>query len=264
MAAFLWAQPTATDDAKNSLKRALMMPLVPHYEAFEERFGLQLTTCYGMTEVPIVFSAHWDITDPMSCGVVCEGFEVRLVDEHDYEVPVGQIGELIVRHRDPWVLCQGYFDMPDKTAEAWRNGWFHTGDAFRVDELGRYYFVDRFKDAIRRRGENISSFEVEALVSAHPGVLESAAIPVPSEWGEDEVKVCVVRADPALTEEQLIRDLITTMPGFMVPRYIEFTDDLPKTDATQRVKKNLLRVDPLNPSTWDRDAAGIGLSRVRA
>ena len=264
MTAFLWAQPPSDDDAANPLRRAVMMPVVPHYEAFEERFGLRLTTCYAMSETGPVLSTGWNNTDPMSCGVVREGFEVRLVDEHDYEVPVGQIGELIVRHRDPWALCQGYFGMPDKTAEAWRNGWFHTGDAFRVDELGRYYFVDRFKDAIRRRGENISSFEVEALVSAHPGVLESAAIPVPSEWGEDEVKVCVVRADPALTEEQLIRDLITTMPGFMVPRYIEFTDDLPKTDATQRVKKNLLRVDPLNPNTWDRDAAGIGLSRVRA
>jgi crotonobetaine/carnitine-CoA ligase len=151
--------------------------------------------------------------------------------------------------------------MPDKTAEAWRNGWFHTGDAFRRDEQGRYFFVDRIKDALRRRGENISSFEVEGLVNAHAGVLESAAIPVPSEWGEDEIKVCVVRNDVTLTEEQLVRDLIETMPRFMVPRYVEFADSLPKTEATQRVKKNLLRDDPLNDRTWDREAAGVAVPR---
>jgi crotonobetaine/carnitine-CoA ligase len=257
MTTFLWTQPESTDDASNPLRRAVMMPVVPHYKEFEKRFGLKLTTCYAMSEVGPVLSTGWNITDPASCGLVRDGFEVRLVDEHDFEVPAGEVGELIVRHRDPWVLCQGYFDMPEKTADAWRNGWFHTGDAFRVDEQHRFYFVDRIKDAIRRRGENISSFEVEALVSGHAGVLESAAIPVPSEWGEDEVKVCVVRADDSLTEDQLIHDLIETMPAFMVPRYVEFTASLPKTDATQRVKKNLLRIDPLNANTWDRDAAGI-------
>jgi crotonobetaine/carnitine-CoA ligase len=257
MTAFLWTQPPSPNDAANPLKRAVMMPVVPHYKEFEQRFGLKLTTCYAMSEVGPVISTGWNITDPASCGVVRDGFEVRLVDEHDFEVPVGEVGELIVRHRDPWVLCQGYFDMPDKTAEAWRNGWFHTGDAFRIDAQGRFYFVDRIKDAIRRRGENISSFEVEALVNAHSAVVESAAIPVPSEWGEDEVKVCVVRADGSLTEDKLILDLIKSMPAFMVPRYVEFTDTLPKTDATQRVKKNLLRVKPLNANTWDREAAGI-------
>jgi crotonobetaine/carnitine-CoA ligase len=215
-----------------------------------------------MTEVGMPFSAGWDITDAASCGVLREGYEVRLVDEHDFEVPVGEVGALIVRHRDPWALCQGYFEMPDKTAEAWRNGWFHTGDAFRVDEQGRYYFVDRIKDAIRRRGENISSFEVEGLVNAHPGVLESAAIPVPSEWGEDEVKVCVVRSDDTLTEEQLVRDLSVTMPRFMVPRYVELVDALPKTEAMQKVKKILLRDDPLNARTWDREAAGVEVPKA--
>lgn len=257
MTAFLWSQPPSPDDADNPLKRAVMFPVVPFFRDFEARFGLKLTTCYAMTEIGPAVSAGWDITDPASCGTVRDGYEVRLVDEHDFEVPVGEVGEMIVRHRDPWVLNQGYFDMPEKTAAAWRNGWFHTGDAFRRDEQGRLYFVDRIKDAIRRRGENISSFEIEALVNAHPGVLESAAVPVPSEWGEDEVKVCVVRSDPSLTEEQLVRDLSSTMPRFMVPRYVELTDGLPKTEATQRVKKNLLREDPLNDRTWDREAAGV-------
>jgi crotonobetaine/carnitine-CoA ligase len=261
MTAFLWSQPPSPDDASNPLKRAVMFPVVPYYEEFEARFGLKLTTMYGMTEIGPAFSTGWDITDHASCGTVRDGFEVRLVDDHDFEVPVGEVGELIVRHRDPWALNQGYFDMPEKTAEAWRNGWFHTGDAFRVDEQGRYYFVDRIKDALRRRGENISSFEVEGLVNAHTGVLESAVVAVPSEWGEDEIKVCVVRSDVTLTEEQLVRDLIATMPRFMVPRYVELVDSLPKTEATQRVKKNLLRERPINDRTWDREAAGLEVPR---
>ena len=257
MTAFLWGQPASADDADNPLKRAVMFPVVANFREFEARFGLKLTTMYAMTEVGPTFSTGWNITDHASCGTVRDEYEVRLVDEHDFEVPVGEVGELIVRHRYPWALNQGYFDMPDKTAEAWRNGWFHTGDAFRCDEQGRFYFVDRIKDALRRRGENISSFEVEGLVNAHPGVLECAAIPVPSEWGEDEIKVCVVRSDETLTEERLVRDLIETMPRFMVPRFVELTDSLPKTEATQRVKKNLLRADPLNDRTWDREAVGI-------
>jgi crotonobetaine/carnitine-CoA ligase len=239
-----------------------MFPVVPFFEEFQTRFGLKLSTMYGMTEIGPAFCSGWNITDHASCGTRREGYEVRLVDEHDFEVPVGEVGELIVRHEYPWTLNQGYFDMPAKTAEAWRNGWFHTGDAFHCDEQGRYYFVDRIKDALRRRGENISSFEVEGLVNAHPGVLESAVVAVPSEWGEDEIKVCVVRTDDALTEEQLVRDLIGTMPRFMVPRYVELVDSLPKTEATQRVKKNLLRESPLNDRTWDREAAGVEVPKV--
>jgi crotonobetaine/carnitine-CoA ligase len=261
MSAFLWSQPASSDDAKNPLKRAVMLPVVPHYREFEQRFGLKLTTCYAMTEVGPPFSANWNITDPLSCGTLRDGYEVRIVDDHDFEVPVGEVGQLVVRHRQPWVLCQGYFDMPDRTAEAWRNGWFHTGDGFRKDAEGRYYFVDRIKDAIRRRGENISSFEVEGLVSSHAGVAECAAIPVPSEWGEDEVKVCVVPSDETLTEEQLVRDLIPVMPRFMLPRFVELVDHLPKTDATMRVKKHLLREKPLNDRTWDREAAGVDVPK---
>jgi crotonobetaine/carnitine-CoA ligase len=262
MTAFLWNQPVTDDDARNPLERAVMMPVVPHYQQFEQRFGLKLTTCYAMTEIGPPFSTGWNITDPMSCGVLRDGYEVRIVDDKDFEVPVGESGELIVRHRDPWILCQGYFEMPERTAQAWRNGWFHTGDGFRKDAQGRYFFVDRIKDAIRRRGENISSFEVEGLVSSHGSVAECAAIPVPSEWGEDEVKVCVVRSDESLTEEQLVLDLIPIMPRFMLPRYVEFVDELPKTDATMRVKKHLLRVAPLNDRTWDREAAGVDVPKT--
>jgi crotonobetaine/carnitine-CoA ligase len=256
------AQPPGDDDAGNPLRRAIMLPVLPNWREFQERFGVRVRTCYAMTEISPPFGTGWEIVDHRSCGVLRPGYEVRLVDEHDAQVPPGSIGELVVRTAEPWTLCLGYHGRPDRTAEAWRNGWFHTGDAFRCDGDGNYFFVDRFKDSIRRRGENISSFEVEALVNAHPDVVESAAIAVPSEWGEDEVKVVVV-ADPAsgLTPESLTEFLIATMPRFMVPRYLELVDALPKTEATLRVKKHELRVDPLNERTWDREKAGIEVPR---
>jgi len=148
--------------------------------------------------------------------------------------------------------------MPDKTTEAWKNGWFHTGDAFTRDDDGSFFFVDRGRDCIRRRGENISSFEVEAEVNSHPLVAESAAISVPSELGEEEIKVLVViKPDAALSPEDLIHFLIPRMPRFMIPRYVELVSELPKTEATLRVKKYLLRDNPTNEATWDREAAGI-------
>jgi crotonobetaine/carnitine-CoA ligase len=187
-------------------------------------------------------------------------YEAKIVDEHDLEVPTGTVGELVVRSADPWVLTRGYHGMPDVTAAAWRNGWFHTGDGFMVDEDGWFYFVDRIKDAIRRRGENISSFEVEAHVNEHPAVQESAAVGVPSELGEDEIKVAVVvRAGETLDPAALVEFLAPRMPRFMIPRYVEIVDALPKTDATMRTRKVELRERRVSPSTWDRERAGVRL-----
>jgi len=166
-----------------------------------------------------------------------------------------------VRTRDPWFLNVGYYKMPEATAAAWRNGWFHTGDAFRYDEDGNYYFVDRIKDAIRRRGENISSFEVEAYVLRYPPVAEVAAVAVPSEHSEDEVKVIVVpKAGEEFTPEGLIRFLIPIMPRFMIPRYVQVADALPKT-PTLRVKKAELRGGGAGEDVWDREAAGIEIPK---
>jgi crotonobetaine/carnitine-CoA ligase len=149
-------------------------------------------------------------------------------------------------------LNLGYVGLPEESMKSWRNGWFHTGDVFRVDTDGNFYFVDRLKDAIRRRGENISSFEVEAIVNRHPDVVESAAVAVPSELGEDDVKVVVVRrVGSDLNEPTLIEFLIPIMPRFMIPRYIEFVDTLPKT-PTDRVQKALLRAAGITHRTWDR------------
>jgi crotonobetaine/carnitine-CoA ligase len=152
--------------------------------------------------------------------------------------------------------------MPEKTAAAWRNGWFHTGDGFRRDADGNYFFVDRIKDAIRRRGENISSFEVESAVNEHAAVAESAVIGVPSELSEDEVKVIVVlHPGVALLPEELIAYLVPRMPRFMIPRYVEFVEELTKTDSTQRTQKFALRENARNDRTWDREKAGIELPR---
>ena len=184
-----------------------------------------------------------------------------MADEHDYPVPPNTVGELLVRTRDPWFLNVGYYKMPEATATAWRNGWFHTGDAFRYDEDGNFYFVDRIKDAIRRRGENISSFEVEAYVMRYPAVAEVAAVAVPSEHSEDEVKVIVVpKPGQEFTPEGLIRFLIPIMPRFMIPRYVQVVEALPKT-PTLRVKKGELRGTGPGEGAWDREAAGIEIPK---
>jgi crotonobetaine/carnitine-CoA ligase len=262
MAPFLMLAPERADDADTPLRHVMMGPLVPQVEEFERRFGVEVGTGYGMTEIGAPFASDgYRLANNRSCGKVragWAGYEVQIVDEHDQPLPTNEIGELVVRTREPWVINRGYYNKPEATAAAWQNGWFHTGDAFTVDDDGNYYFVDRMKDAIRRRGENISSFEVEALVNQHPAVLECAAIAVPSEYLEDEVKVCVVVGDGVdLTHEELIEFLVPRMPRFMVPRYVEFVAALPKTEGTLRTRKFELRQAALNERTWDREAAGV-------
>ena len=256
MAALLMLNPPAADDADNPLEKVFMGPLIPQVEEFKERFGVVVGSGFGMTEVGVPLGTNgFELANATSCGRPRGGYEVRIVDEHDEPVPVGSVGELVVRHAEPWCITPGYFGQPERTAEAWRNGWFHTGDGFRCDEDGNYYFVDRMKDAIRRRGENISSFEVEALVGQHPGVQECAAVAVPSELGEDEILVLVVAlGGGALDPAELLEFLEPRMPKFMLPRYVEVVAGLPKTDATFRTRKVELRAAGLTPATWDREA----------
>tara|TARA_Y100000588_G_scaffold283922_1_gene301470 strand:- start:195 stop:773 length:579 start_codon:yes stop_codon:yes gene_type:complete len=186
---------------------------------------------------------------------------LRVVDAKDIEVPPGNTGELIVRTDQPWAMNHGYYKNPETTAEAWRNGWFHTGDAFRMNAAGEFFYVDRIKDAIRRRGENISSIEVESQVNEHPAVQECAAIAVPSEFGEDEVMVVLApKSGETLDPAELVAFLRTRMAHFMVPRYIRIMDALPKTPTT-KIQKAPLRANGITEDTWDREAAGI---RVKA
>jgi carnitine-CoA ligase len=181
--------------------------------------------------------------------------EVQIVNEFDEAVAVGEVGELVVRSREPWALNAGYYKMPEKTAEAWRNGWFHTGDAFKVDEDGWYYYVDRMKDAIRRRGENISSFEVENFVLEYPDVADVAAVGVPAEHGEDEVFIMVVAKDRAAFDPALLVEFLTDrMPKFMIPRYVEVVDDMPRNETSMRVRKDEIRQRGVTNAAWDREA----------
>jgi crotonobetaine/carnitine-CoA ligase len=260
VAQLMHATDPKPEDADTPLRHVLMSPVLADVEGFMKRFGLQVNTAYGMTEVgPVISAKESGLTNAnhTSCGRLMPAYEARIVDEHDFEVPPGEVGELIVRSKEPWTLNLGYFGQPEASTAAWRNGWFHTGDGFRVDTDGNYYFRDRLKDTIRRRGENISSFEVEAIVNSLAVVSESAAVAVPSELGEYEVKIIVVpKSNCDLSEEGLLRSLIPLMPRFMIPRYVEFVDALPKT-PTDRIQKVTLRDAGINEKTWDRETSDI-------
>lgn len=261
MATFLLKEPPRDSDRDHQVRTALMVPLSDDAEAFRRRFGPDVYTIFNMTEIssPIVSEANPRARG--TCGKARPGVEVRLVDAHDCEVAVGEIGEMLVRTDRPWAMNSGYHRNPEATAEAWRNGWFHTGDAFRRDAEGNFYFVDRVKDAIRRRGENISSFEVEAEMCAYPSIREAAAIAVPSEYGEDEV-MAIVAPVPGETLDvvELSEFLAARMPYFMVPRYVRIVDELPKTPSA-KVRKAELRKEGVTSDTWDREAAKMRLRR---
>ncbi|WP_417515389.1 AMP-binding protein [Minwuia sp.] len=263
MTPFLMKAPAGPGDRDHPLRTVFMVPLSEDVTAFTSRFGLDIYTTFNMTEISCQLMSEKNPKKVGSCGTVRPGAEVRLVDANDCEVPVGEIGEMIVRDERPWGLNHGYNNNPEATAKAWRNGWFHTGDLFRKDADGTFYFVDRAKDAIRRRGENISSFEVENEVNAHPDVRESAALGVPSEFSEDELLVVVAPVpgrtiDPA----ELLAFLQPRMAHFMIPRFIRVMDDLPKT-PTQKVQKHLLRGEGTTADTWDREAAGVKIRREK-
>jgi crotonobetaine/carnitine-CoA ligase len=253
-AVFLESQPTDPRDREHCLDKVLMSPLPDDVVRFKERFGVRVRTVFNMTEISCPIQSSWDLVDGRSCGRVMPGYQCQVVDHNDYPVPPGTLGELVVRADDPWVLMAGYWGLPEKTVEAWRNLWFHTGDGFTYDENGNFYFVDRRKDAIRRRGENISSMEVEAEINVHPDVMESAVIAVPSEWGEDEVMALIIRREGSdLQAQALYEYLMPKMARFMLPRYIRFVHDLPKT-PTSKVRKTVLRDEGITPDTWDHDA----------
>ena len=187
----------------------------------------------------------------------------RIVDADDLELPPGERGELILRHEMPWTHSMGYYRMPEATAAAWRNGWFHTGDRGYVDEDGYFWFLDRVKDAIRRRGENISAFEVEQVLLTHPGIAEAAVFAVDSEMAEQEVAAAIVAKSPGgLTPEAIVAFCAGAMARFMVPRFVMLLEDLPR-NASQKVEKTRLRqmADADRARLWDREAAGIVLAR---
>jgi crotonobetaine/carnitine-CoA ligase len=259
MTALLYSAPPKDDDADSPLRNAILGPMIPEIDDFERRFGVRVATGYGQTETGMAVTTGWEHGPWANCGRIREDYpwpEVRIADEFDEPVPDGEVGELLVRSAEPWALNLGYHKMPEQTAAAWRNGWFHTGDAFRRDADGWFYFVDRLRDTIRRRGENISSFEVETMVAEHPEVRECAAIGVPAPLGEDDVMVAVIVDDAAAFDPaELVEFLTPRMPRFMLPRYVEVVADLPRTEASMRVRKHELRTRGVTATTWDRDAS---------
>ena len=263
MVSFLLGTPPSDRDREHPLRHVIMVPVSAQSIEFARRFGVDVYTVFNMTEVacPIVSARNPELAG--ACGKRREGFELRVVDDNDWEVAAGESGELVVRADVPWTVATEYRGNPQATAAAWRNGWFHTGDRFRRDAEGNFYFVDRLKDAIRRRGENISAFEVENEVRAFPGVLENAVVAVPSEHGEDEVLVAIEVVQGAAVEPALLLEFLRDrLPGFMVPRYVRLVEQLPRTPS-QKVLKYQLREEGVTPQTWDRESAGIRIKRTQ-
>jgi crotonobetaine/carnitine-CoA ligase len=252
MVQFLMQQPVVAGERDHPLKKAVIAPFGDEALAFARRFGVQVFTEFNMTELSVPLWAGPDTAVRGACGRPRKGVELQLVDTNDGEVAAGAVGELIIRTDEPWTLSHGYLNDPVTTARTWRNGWFHTGDLFRRDADHNYFFVDRAKDMIRRRGENISSFEVEAELLAYPGVRAAAAVPVSGDDGEDEVlAVLSLQPGAALDPTALIAFLQPRMAAFMIPRFVRVVAELPLT-PTQKIEKHVLRAQGVTADTWDR------------
>ena len=256
----LMKNPPAEEDINNQVRLAVVVPPPDDLEGFEKRFGLRVIyETFGMTEGLFLPPRLYEPRRRGCCGKPIAEYEISIVDDDDLPVPAGEIGELVVRPREPLTMMSGYYKMPEATLESFRNLWFHTGDLAYLDHENFLYYIGRKKDAIRRRGENISAYDLETVVNQHPGILESAAIAVPSELGEDDVKIVVVlKPGASFAPDELIRFCASRMAYFMVPRYVEIADSLPK-NASQRIEKYKLREQGINDATWDRERAGISV-----
>lgn len=255
-------QPERDDDRDHSVRKGWGAPAPkPICEEFERRFGVTLFEGYGMTEVGIVTSNNCEERRPGSCGKPVPEVDVRIHDPDGLEVGPETVGEIVCRPLKPSMLFREYYGMPEATAAASRDWWFHTGDRGRVDEDGWFYFVDRVKDAIRRRGENISSWEVENVFHSHDAVKEAAIVGVPSELTDEEVLLVVVLKDGREADPEVLLDFAQErLPHFAVPRYVRYLDSLPK-NPQQRIQKFMLRDEGLVEGTWDREAVGYEVRR---
>jgi crotonobetaine/carnitine-CoA ligase len=265
MSTFLWTRPPQLDDADNQLRLVSMSPMPGFAPAFEQRFGLKAMSNYGLSDFGTVsaFVPGAPADKLGSIGKARRGFEFRIVDDDDFECAPGEVGELVIRSHDPWRAATGYYKMLEATLAAHRNQWFHTGDRARYDTDGYYWFVDRKKDCIRRRGENISAFEVEQVIMNHPAIANVAVFPVKTTDNDEEVGASIVlRPDATLDETALVAYCARNMSYFMVPRYIEVLPELPAT-TNQKIEKFKLRqrMEGALDTVWDREKAGIVLQR---
>ncbi|MEL7155797.1 MAG: AMP-binding protein [Actinomycetota bacterium] len=266
MPEFIFRSPTSDRDQSHSLRRVMAIPVAEEWaKPMADRFGIEIVQGFGMTEINMV--AYSDPAEPVEAGcagyILDDYFEVVVGDpDTDEPLPTGEVGEIMVRPRQPFCFNVGYFQMADKTVEAWRNLWFHTGDAGRFDELGRLHFVDRIKDRIRRRGENVSSYEVEQVLNAHPAVIESAAVGVKVDGagGEEEIKAVLAVEGDGPDPVAFLDWCVERMPRYTVPRYLEFVPALEKT-ASGKIRKQALREAGVTATTWDRESVDYRIAR---
>ncbi|HEX4979726.1 MAG TPA: AMP-binding protein [Acidimicrobiales bacterium] len=258
MISILLKQPPRASDREHGVRAVLSAGCPPErWREFEQRFGVEIVEWYGMVDSPGFLLNHGGPVGSMGRPVT--GIEFRVVDDEDDDVAPGEVGELVFRH--PEGQLTEYNNLPDATATAYRDGWFHSGDLASVDADGWFWFKGRKKESMRRLGENISAWEIENVVNAHPGVVESAAHAVRSDLGEDEVKIVVVPAAGSdLRPEQIVDFCVGRMAHYAVPRYVELVDEIPKT-ATQRVRYAELKAAGITEGTWDRIAAGHAVER---
>ncbi|MGH7857469.1 MAG: AMP-binding protein, partial [Candidatus Binatia bacterium] len=258
MLSILMKQPPRPDDRDNPVRVVLSAACPANvWREFEERFDCRIVEFYGMVDSP-GFLLN-DTGKIGSMGKPIGGVDFRVVDDRDEPLPAGQVGELVFRH--PKGQLTRYHKLDEATQDAYRGGWFHSGDLAEYDSEGFYYFRGRKKASIRRRGENISAWEIESVLNDHPPVLESAAYAVPSELGEDEVMIAVVRRPgEKLAPEALLDFCQGRMAHYAVPRYVEFMEEIPKT-GTQRVQYEALRKRGITPATWDREKAGYQVKK---
>jgi len=248
----LWKADPRTDDADNPVRLAWGVPVPEWAPRFEERFGLTIVELYGSVEANIPITQRFDqprVTG--SCGRVTPDFDIRIGDDQDRALPAGEVGELLIRPKHPDTMFSGYHSNAEATLEVTRNLWFHSGDRAWVDADGNVFFVGRKKEAIRRRGENISAFEVEEGVRQHPAVLDCAAFGVPSDLTEEEIKIAVVIKDGhTLTAREIWEFSLDTMARFQVPPYVEIVAALPVT-PTGKVEKFRLQERPFTENTHE-------------
>lgn len=252
MISLLLKEPSRKDDREHQVRVVLSAGCPPdRWESFQERFGVRLVEWYALVDAPGVLLN--DVGRVGSMGRVVGDSEFRVVDAEDRPLPAGEVGELVFRH--PAGQLSHYHNRPDDTDEAWRGGWFHTGDLAVVSEDGFFTYRGRKKESIRRLGENISAWEIETVLAEHPAILECAAHAVASELGEDEVKLCVVpRPGAALDPAEVVAFCEGKVARYALPRFVEVLDELPKTPS-QRVRYGDLRARGVTPGTWDRRLA---------
>jgi carnitine-CoA ligase len=253
MASILAARDPGPLDREHRVRVALSPSTSPPlWDVFSDRYGIRIVEGHGMTETNLAVGPRDGEQRPGWMGRAMPGFQAKVVDGDDVEVEPGTPGELVVRADEPFAFASGYWRLPEATVASWRNLWFHTGDRVVADGDGWFRFLDRLKDAIRRRGENVSAWEVEQVLTSHPGVVAAAAVPVPSPLGEDDVMAFVVCEDPAPTPEQLTAWADDRLPYFAVPRYLEYLPDLPLTE-NGKIRKYVLRERGVSETTWDRE-----------